>query len=84
MNGQDAIRDFIRRLADLHEPEFGDFKRKAELYLSQMAEEITDGSPAQTVLRDMRRHLIYNPNGHVETTRQFLLKKSRELLGGGV
>ena len=80
MTGTDPIQEFIDRVARLHEPEFGDFKRKVELYLSRLESELKTSPEARGVLKALREHVIYNPNGHVESTRQFILQKCRALM----
>lgn len=79
MTGKNPIQEFSDCVATLHEPDFGDFKRKIELYLSRLEAELKTSPEARGVLRVLRDHVIYNPNGHVESTRQFILKKCREL-----
>ncbi len=83
MKEQEAVQQFIDQVRWLYEPEFGDFKRKLGLYIQKLEE----ANPAlnkgvgQNLFANMKKTVIYSPNGDIETTRRQVIQLAHELLG---
>lgn len=80
MTFERSVQDFINRVRYLHEPDFGDFKRKVGLYLSSLQQELKTSPEAVRVIRHLQDKVIYNPNGNVEATRRLVLSAATQLL----
>jgi hypothetical protein len=74
------VEEFVERVRMLHESDYGDFKRKVTLYLSDLESELKTSPEAVRVIREARDRLIYNPIAQVELTRSWLLKTFQPLL----
>jgi len=73
MSNQDAIYEFADKVRWLHEPEFGDFKRKVTLYINRLAMSLSQDPQALRVLQNMRDEVLYHSPGDVEAARAQLL-----------
>jgi hypothetical protein len=83
MTEQEAIRKFIDQVRWLHEPEFGDFKRKVGLYIQRLQEAIPSlqRSPGNQTLSKMREEVVYSPDGDMESTRRKVLELAEKVKG---
>mgnify|MGYP006969543498 CR=1 FL=1 len=75
------INEFKEQVQWLHEPEFGDFKRKVALYIDRLAKDI--GAPQNPTLRsqieEMKKVVIYSPSGDMEKTRTKTLELAERM-----
>lgn len=81
---QEAVQQFIDQVRWLYEPEYGDFKRKLNLYIQRLEEahpSFKDGQ-GKKVLADMKTKVVYNPNGDIESTRREVIQLAARLLAG--
>lgn len=78
---EEVVKSFIEKVEDLHEAEYGDFKRKVGLYVHRMAEQL-NGELNNVVkdLDEMMIKVVYQPTGDVEATRQYALDKAKTIL----
>ena len=83
MEQLDAVKQFIDQIRWLYEPEFGDFKRKVNLYIQRLEESqpAVKSGAGQSVLTNMKNIVVYSPNGDIETTRRELIQLAAQLLG---
>lgn len=82
MTEQDLIRKFIDQVRWLHEPEFGDFKRKVGLYIQRLQESgpAMQKGAAGKILSQMKLDVVYSPNGDIESTRKHVLELAQKAL----
>ncbi len=81
MENTQFITSFTNRIRNLHEVEYGDFKRKLSLYFSRLegdlrAHNIVDHGH---ILNQMRQVVLYNPSGDIEGTRQSVIAMAEQL-----
>ena len=80
MNKETAINEFIERLENLHEVEYGDFKRKLSNYILRLEQGLqTHDSKSESLFRTMRNKAIYNPSGNIEETRLDTIELAEKL-----
>lgn len=76
------IEQFIERVQWLHEPDYGDFKRKVGLYLSRLEQalgaEASSGNRTD-LFKEMKDLVVFAPNGDVESTRLRVLQLAKKL-----
>lgn len=85
MTEQEALKKFMEQVRWLHEPEFGDFKRKVGLYIHRLVESVPamrQGTAGQ-VISKMETDVMFNPNGNIESTRKNILKLAQEVMKSG-
>ncbi len=72
-----AVEKFIQRINEIQEIDYGDFMRRANNYLIDLQDHITDTADieAQRLLADMKLHLQYYPNWNVELTKNYILNE---------
>lgn len=80
MKEKAEIMELCEKVKWLHEPEFGDFKRRVGLYLDQFRESL---DPSETGLRrsleELKYQVVYAPNGDMEATRALVISKLKSL-----
>ena len=78
----DAVKLFIDQIRWLYEPEYGDFKRKVNLYIERLeeAEPSVKNGAGEKVLASMRSIVVYSPNGDIESTRREVIQLAAQLL----
>lgn len=83
MKEQEAVQQFIDQVRWLYEPEYGDFKRKVNLYIQRLEEAHPSfkAGQGQKVLANMKTSVVYNPNGDIESTRREVIQLAAQLLG---
>ena len=83
MSEQQAVQQFIDQVRWLYEPEYGDFKRKLNLYIQRLEEThpAVKTGQGEKVLADIKTMVVYNPNGDIELTRREVLQLAAGLLG---
>jgi hypothetical protein len=83
MEQLDAVKQFIDQIRWLYEPEFGDFKRKVNLYIQCLEESqpsVKTGA-GKSVLENMKNIVVFSPNGDIESTRREVIQLAAQLLG---
>lgn len=78
-----ALQAFNDQIKWLYEPEFGDFKRKAGLYIQRLEEthpQLAKGN-GRAIFAKMKSVVMFNPNGDIEATRKELLQLTQQLMG---
>ena len=85
MTEQEAVKKFIDQVRWLHEPEFGDFKRKVGLYIHRLVESVPalKQGPTSKLISQMEEEVIFNPNGRIEATRKNVLDLAQKVMGSG-
>lgn len=83
MTEQEALRRFIEQIRWLHEPEFGDFKRKVGLYIQRLEEAVPSLLQGGSLkhMDEMKKDVLFAPNGQVEPTRRRVLSLAQRMLG---
>lgn len=76
---QQAIVKFVNLLENLHEVEYGDFKRKLSLYILRLEQGYGSSPMVKQVVKKMRDRVIYDPDGNIENTRAEVLEIVKEL-----
>lgn len=79
---KDRINEFIRRVENLYEVEYGDFKRKLGHYINRLEQEVTDAE-SRRIIHEMRHQIVYNPLGDIEVAREKAIKYATDLLQRG-
>ena len=75
-----AIEQFSRQVANLNESDYGDFKRKAGLYLSQLESHLASTAVVRSELQRIRMFLLFLPDFNVRTTQHRTLEAAKHLL----
>lgn len=78
----DLIENFIDKVKWLHEPDYGDFKRKVGLYLKRLEQEMGEKAqqvPLRIQFHNLMNEVVYSPNGEVESTRDKTIQWARQL-----
>lgn len=84
MREQELLQKFIDQVRWLHEPEYGDFKRKVGLYIERLEEAIPEAGGSDSIrktIEDMKATVVFNPNGDIESTRLQVIQMAHGLLG---
>ncbi len=64
MGSQRDIDEFLKKIGDIHEVEYGDVKRKVGAYLMRLEESLGHQSSAiKQVMTELKVKLIYRPMG---------------------
>ena len=73
-----VIEKFIENVKTIDEVDYGDFMRKANHYLIELQDQVYQHADreARKLFNDMKRHLQFNPNWDIESTRAFILKEA--------
>jgi len=80
MDKEILVDSFYKQIQNLHEVEYGDFKRKLSLYLLRLEQGLTPTSPeVQTLINEMREFVIYSPDGNIENARAEVLDTSEKI-----
>lgn len=81
MENTQFITAFSNRVRNLHEVEYGDFKRKLSLYLSRLEGDLRahDIADRGQLIQQMRQVTIYNPSGDIEGTRHTVMLLADQL-----
>ncbi len=76
----EAIEVFIRSVHEIHDPDFGDFKRRATLYLHRLMDALgLSHAPTKELLATIMHRLNYEPELDIEQTRHQLLDLAEQL-----
>jgi hypothetical protein len=75
-----TVGRFLKKVAELHEPEYGDFKRKVGLYLADLRNDLKTMPDAVRTINQLDDVVIYNSNGNVEETRKRVLDAIKPFL----
>lgn len=76
MNPQ--VTEFIKRLENLYEVEYGDFKRKVGLYINRLEQGVT-GPQSKSVINEMRNTVLYGPIADIEIVREKTIALAKKL-----
>lgn len=76
MNPQ--VSEFIKRVENLYEVEYGDFKRKVGHYINRLEQGLTDPA-SRAILNEMRYHVLFSPIADIEVAREKTLQLARKL-----
>lgn len=72
------LDEFEVRIKTLQVKDFGDFRRKSNLYLNRLAQSLPQG-PAGPVLKEMKNFINFEPDWKMESTRLRILEKVQQL-----
>ncbi len=78
------ISKFRHYVKDLHEIEYGDFKRKLSLYILRLEQglpksDAQTNSQSRRIISAMREIAIYNPQADIDTVREEILDLANQL-----
>lgn len=75
MDKMESIESFAEKVRWLHEPEYGDFKRKVGLYLNRLEQSLSPDRKAEMadLIGKLRQEILYTTTGDVEKTRALIL-----------
>jgi hypothetical protein len=76
--GSEQVSEFIKRVENLYEVEYGDFKRKVGLYINRLEQDFKDPQSRQ-VIQEMRQVVLYGNHPDIETAREKTLQLARKL-----
>jgi hypothetical protein len=80
-NADEAVNLFIEQIANLHESDYGDFMRSANLYLCELLLCLKiDGSASYKKIGEMKGYTQFVPSWDVDSTRARLLSDARQCL----
>jgi hypothetical protein len=75
-----VVDRFIELVSKLNEADYGDFKRKAGLYLHQMEEGLANTSPEiKSELEAIKHFVVYRPDFRVRATQMRALDSARKI-----
>ena len=76
-----AIEKFVRNISSIFENDYGDFMRKANLYLNQLEDELRPlaNHKIELKLSEMKLYIQYAPNWNMEATRKSICADISEL-----
>ena len=82
MKDQKYIENFVNRVENIHEFEYGDFKRKVGLYLNRLEGQLGPSTTKdhKIVLQEIKQSVVYSPNGDIEATREQTVRLARRLM----
>jgi hypothetical protein len=86
MGNADSLNQFTEQIRALHEIDYGDFKRKAVLYIGRFQQRLDPDQlrATQELLKQMHALVLYGGTARIEKTREQLLDLAdqvRERLG---
>jgi|GEM_PF-2216756 hypothetical protein len=71
---KDKIAELCEKVKDLNEAEYGDFKRKVNLYLLRTGAELRKTDVEErNKLREIQQQLLYGSNADIESARSMIL-----------
>ena len=75
-----VVSEFVYKVENLHEIEYGDFKRKLSNYILRLEQGLNSKDPqVKSILRSLRNKIIFNPNGDIESSRADALELAEKL-----
>ena len=80
MSQNSAIEKFENYVKNLHEIEYGDFKRKLSLYILRLEQGYgKKDARSQKIFHQMRDKTIYNADGNIDNSRAIVLDLAKSL-----
>ena len=81
MNNQSDISKFVDQIRFLHEPEYGDFKRKVGTYLLRLQQELDMDSQKRVIdlLEKILQEVIFSATGDVEQARHLTVQTLEQI-----
>jgi hypothetical protein len=76
MNSQ--VSEFIQRVENLYEVEYGDFKRKVGLYINHLDQGVS-GSQNKALINEMRHAVLYGPIADIEIIRDKTISLAKNI-----
>lgn len=82
MQSEQVVREFVEKVQWLQEVEYGDFKRKVNLYINRLMEQLKNTSPEVKELAEQIRHkVVFDPTEpDVERAREFVVTTGQKML----
>ena len=69
MNKEIAIDIFSKKFNAIDNLDYGDFMRRANLYLTDLDDQITKTSEIRNLMKQMKDEIQYNPSWDIQSTR---------------
>lgn len=69
MNKEMAIDAFSKKFNSIDNLDYGDFMRRANLYLIELDEQIHKNKEITNLMKQMKNEIQYNPNWDIQATR---------------
>ena len=80
MTKQEAIQEFISRVNQLSDSNFGDFKRKTDLALTRMWEILGhDSKEIDNLIYGVKKQLVYSTGMDIEDARNLVIDTAEEI-----
>ena len=80
MQNRESIEEFIHSVQHLHEIEYGDFKRKLNLYLSRLEQNVGNAdSELSRWVGEMKNQILYCAPANIEVVREQTLNSAQKL-----
>jgi len=73
-----SMSDFTKKIQDLYEVDIGDFKRKIIAYINRVEEDLSEPF-LKKGLKQIKTSVICNNTVEIETLREHLLRKIKEM-----
>jgi len=85
----DAVKNFIQNILNIQDPDYGDFMRKANLYIVDLGEQLKE-TPYKDVherIKNMQSYVQFYSNWDIQSTRDRIISDTRlidEILSGKI
>tara|TARA_Y100000817_G_C16794682_1_gene516808 strand:+ start:634 stop:870 length:237 start_codon:yes stop_codon:yes gene_type:complete len=76
---QKKVSQFVEKVSQLHEVDYGDFKRKVGQYLNELAEHKDLGRDQQRIIMEIRNNVVFVGTGDIETGRKEAISLAEKL-----
>jgi hypothetical protein len=74
------ITKFENSVKNIHEIEYGDFKRKLSLYILRLEQSLgSKNKKSHFYISQMKEKVIYNPEGNIDIARDIILEITKKM-----
>lgn len=70
MNTEIAVDVFSKKINAIDNLDYGDFMRRANLYLMDLDDQITKTNEIRNLMKQMKDEIQYNPSWDIQSTRE--------------
>lgn len=76
-----AVDEFITKVENTYEVEYGDFRRKVSQYLQRLEEALgaSKGAETRKILKDIRTRIVFQPRPNIDQARSFVVEQARKI-----
>ncbi len=79
MNKETAIDIFSKKFNAIDNLDYGDFMRRANLYLMDLDEQINKNKEIHNLMKKMKDEIQYNPSWDIQSTRDSISKLTKSI-----